>query len=529
MIRARSPYHPDEIAEREQFFRQGADRAMGVGRRLVAAGAAASAGPGYAKVYLVDLAHGMGMSLADVANLLMVWHQAGWVELVRADMAGGFDAAKLADSAIESNGSTYHLMVVPTAKENPAPPHAHRQRGRAPVRLRKRWFWGGAVRGARDDDDDLFWIWDCDDDTLLAAQLESRDIPGHVAILSRDTYPGAAGWRISYLQDEIPEWHTTFRTCKDAMRELGHKRWRLRDVRWRELRENPAWLNKAIADNVSTLQTVPAEWMPKIPSAKLNQKKRVEIDFTTLGCGSYGCALETRDPGVVMKVTTDVSEVAFVEWASTLGWPEGITQYFGTATLDGRFTLSQKIKAAKATVLWREAARHVGKIDSEAELDVDRELGGTSDRYRALPLIAGLYDSGSALIDMVDPTTGSFPAELHAAPKDAVVRAWSVVNRLGAPRSTDRLWINTLTARIADRDHREQFVALLSAYKRCAMELADHTISGRAIGEAVIFYLQHGRVLADLHFGNFGIVDRDDNVAWVITDPGNILVVEGLD
>ena len=39
--------------------------------------------------------------------------------------------------------------------------------------------------------------------------------------------------------------------------------------------------------------------------------------FEELGCGHYGCVLATESPGTVIKLTTDMSEAAFVSGQGT--------------------------------------------------------------------------------------------------------------------------------------------------------------------------------------------------------------------
>ena len=52
---------------------------------------------------------------------------------------------------------------------------------------------------------------------------------------------------------------------------------------------------------------------------------------------------------------------------------------------------------------------------------------------------------------------------------------------------------------------------------------------GDLIGEALDFYLQKGLLLADVHVGNLGQVEREDfpRPVWAITDPGHAVPLDG--
>src|SRR5688572_6335160 len=71
------------------------------------------------------------------------------------------------------------------------------------------------------------------------------------------------------------------------------------------------------------LATDPA-WMPR---AKIGKRS---VSVEEYGCGHYGCVMPTAGvPGVVVKITTDPTEAAFITAALQLGQDEysGLVRY----------------------------------------------------------------------------------------------------------------------------------------------------------------------------------------------------------
>lgn len=115
-----------------------ADDANDAATRIVRAGH--GWGGSRPKVYLVDLAGDLGVTVADLAPSLLRWHREGKVEIQRADLPAAMDAGKLRASVVASPISTFHF-IVPPASAAEREPHAVRMRvppAAAPPRNRPR-------------------------------------------------------------------------------------------------------------------------------------------------------------------------------------------------------------------------------------------------------------------------------------------------------------------------------------------------------------------------------------------------------
>lgn len=119
---------------------------------------------------------------------------------------------------------------------------------------------------------------------------------------------------------------------------------------------NPPWADKLLNENWDAIQAsmqdrgLPLEWLPTHSHGRTKVHPSKE-----LGCGSYGCVYATDAPDVVCKVTTDVSEAAFIgivknfEKAGEV-LPPGLVRYFEILALKG------KRGKRDAFILWREEA-----------------------------------------------------------------------------------------------------------------------------------------------------------------------------
>jgi len=130
---------------------------------------------------------------------------------------------------------------------------------------------------------------------------------------------------------------------------------------------NPSWVTKALADAYETMEDrVPPKWLPKLTETGA-RRGRMTATLKEYGCGVYGCVLPTLDPQVVVKVTTDETEVQFAtEIASTLSV---------RVTVD--YHLAMKLAALRegrqVYVLWRESAEDVGKLEGNDLIDAQHE------------------------------------------------------------------------------------------------------------------------------------------------------------
>ncbi len=223
---------------------------------------------------------------------------------------------------------------------------------------------------------------------------------------------------------------------------------------------NPAWVTGAIADHYELLDDkVPPRWMPQLQHVD-HDGDNLLARLTEFGCGVYGCVIATADPDTVLKVTSDETEA---EFASTLA-----NELAAPVCVEYRLVIriATRHKGAQVHLLWREAADHVGKIDTA--------LGGDKGRLAATLIDAQHFAAQRAYAAIFEHREAEIAEHLHEW-LDAV-RRWERVPEL-APLAA----------------------GILEVWD------AQHVLFG------------------DIHAGNLGYVKGRD--AWVITDPGNIAVV----
>lgn len=260
--------------------------------------------------------------------------------------------------------------------------------------------------------------------------------------------------------------------------------------------ESPAWALRVLKG--MDFSDVRRDWRP--------------VDFTdSLGCGHYGCVLTVDDPNVVMKLTTDPTEVRFIKQAMSFGeWPEGIVEYLAIAKT------GKQHRKRDVWAIWREAA-----------FDVGLDLRPTGDKY-------------------VDRAVRDFSDRLWQF-KTQADNARKILQRAKNPEKTldeakrfeDWAWNNVALEDAEGADKRGNSLrlsrykggqALAARLRACAVlaEMMEHTYLSDLVGSALGYYLEKGLLLADVHSQNVGQVRRDGETMWVITDPGHAVEVGGI-
>jgi hypothetical protein len=242
---------------------------------------------------------------------------------------------------------------------------------------------------------------------------------------------------------------------------------------------NPLWVDNALKRHWDALQArVGKRWMPVLSKSPATQLRGAGAErgrrFYEFGTGSYGTVLPTRDPRVVLKISSDKSEIEFVLRAEHLGmWPSGLVKYYRMLQLSA--ARSRPIYA-----IWREEAYAVGAALIDAEFTARRLKIGYQDFREGTELLQDFYKAGRVM----------FAASARGQ----------------RPR----------TKRVTSID--PQFF-------RLAQELS--RVPGFSdIGKTLLFYLQHGIVLADVHTNNVGLVNRRGKAVLVITDPGHAVFLQ---
>lgn len=274
---------------------------------------------------------------------------------------------------------------------------------------------------------------------------------------------------------------------------------------------NPPWTTKALAKQWDDLSSqVGASWMPSLSKAHAGRKGELVAQLDTLGCGAYGCVLETGDPEVVLKVTSDASEA---EFAMKVLPRMGETAQRGFVRYEAEADLDSKHERRPLVALWRQAASDVGKLGS-AKGVIDRYLG--RNRKAMLDLIHHQWDAAQVGLDTI----------LHAGDDaNQVYRDALEAERWSYDPHADSEVIAEEIDRVKDEGKR--FAAALS-YFQSTNEAMKGTPLAR-VGAALNALLAEGVFVADVHEGNLGRV-RDDETGdqvWVITDPGNAVILPG--
>lgn len=242
---------------------------------------------------------------------------------------------------------------------------------------------------------------------------------------------------------------------------------------------NPLWVDNALKRHWDSIQArVGKRWMPVASKGFTTSVSDAERGrrFYEYGTGAYGTVLPTRDPRIVLKITSDKSEIEFVLRAEQLGqWPAGLVKYYRMLQLSA--ARSRPIYA-----IWREAAYAVGAALVDAEFTARRLRISYSDFRQGAELLQDFYKAGRIMF-----------ASEHGG-----------------------------------RRHRAKRVTSIDAQFFNLAEQLTETPGFREIGEALLFYLRHGIVLPDVHSNNVGFVNRRGKPTLVITDTGHAVFLRDL-
>lgn len=237
------------------------------------------------------------------------------------------------------------------------------------------------------------------------------------------------------------------------------------------------------------------DWVP------LHSTKGKKLVMQELGCGSYGCVMPTSDPAVVIKVTSDMTEAAFVAASMTLGPPAGAWEDAGIVRYYAVYRLPGTHKGRPMFVLWREAATEVGLSWDSTKRDYERwsrvVLYNLLDHYKQFAgVVREAHKKGMLLPENISKFQSAI-LKIEAIPESDsyfkdVMRQTPVQGRVGTALAALHLIEDTM----------------------------ENTAICDAIGQALAFYRTQGLLLSDVHHQNVGLVPRMQKT-WVITDPGH--------
>jgi hypothetical protein len=274
--------------------------------------------------------------------------------------------------------------------------------------------------------------------------------------------------------------------------------------------DNPLWATRALALDwamLSDLVEDPA-WMPALTKAHASRKGELVAQMETLGCGVYGCVLETGDPQVVLKLTTDDSEVAFATEVLPGAPAEaqaGVVRYLESAPLHAQH------KGHEVVALWRQSAEHVGKL-------LDPKVTPSKGDRKALEALIHRQWS-IAQVGLRTIIEADDAGELYEEAMDSR-GAWTPPSDSG---------LDDVLGDLDDMDDDADRLASALMYFReaCEMMARSGTVL-EGVGRALLAFLDRGVFVADVHDGNLGqVTDEHGEQVWVITDPGNTVVLPG--
>jgi hypothetical protein len=288
------------------------------------------------------------------------------------------------------------------------------------------------------------------------------------------------------------------------------------------------WLPRTITEHTEAVCTGP-DWEPRIVTTKF--KKPVVEEY---GCGSYGCVMPTNEPGLVIKLTTDVSEAWFIARAMSLEETVGIVEYKGIYAVDA--THSGK----PLFVLWRTEARDVGAWSyartHKDNSDYARQVG-----LEAMRLLNSFKEWASIARDYLQPKLKHIETTYHAHQTTYEVRSrnpqmpqvikpadnYVVVER---HKLLTRAWRAYESAEPEEKHGSYRFayakgMARVGIALRSCLYIAQEMQGNPSlynVGAALQHYLESGIVLADVHSNNLGLAfNEDEGSEAIITDPGH--------
>ncbi len=279
--------------------------------------------------------------------------------------------------------------------------------------------------------------------------------------------------------------------------------------------ENPVnWVNQILTRKWAALATrVNPSWLPVAVGGRTVKR------FQEHGCGSYGCVLPTAKPSIVLKLTTDVSEAAFVAYVlRSKEESDGLVRYFKILALADESHRNRPVFA-----IWREEANDVGTIaKSIPYTETDRIAKSLRYMQKVANLMRDTFKRMKATYEYnlvvsgqpLDPTYFTKQLDQYAE--------WATQFPHGRDQAMD-------VARISNYKGIQRIAVARAAYQYHAEEMYS-TQHQSLLGDAFMTYLHEDIVLADVHMGNVGMpldTDRVGSGEPIIVDPGHAFAFDG--
>lgn len=306
----------------------------------------------------------------------------------------------------------------------------------------------------------------------------------------------------------------------------------------KRIMDNPPWHNRLIKKYWKELEKVQgSSSMPKMrrkPTMAARRKGTKPKEYMDmLGCGHYGCVWSTEKEDVVIKITTDPTEAAFIavylKIVKEQNYPiEGVVEYYDIVQLPETY------RKRPVFVLWRQEAASVGIWDIKHSL---RSAAHGNESYYLQNLVAverwvtGYQMIAGEIRVKLDRIYKKSPQKYYDALQHAVENFDDYLGRsfdFVMGRQKDR--ISPSMSDFAIDNFREALrnwrgqqaitygMALLMSIQE---EMLNHQ-STYEIGQFFGTLHENGMIPADVHLGNIGIIKGND-ASPVVTDPGHII------
>jgi hypothetical protein len=256
-----------------------------------------------------------------------------------------------------------------------------------------------------------------------------------------------------------------------------------------ELGDTP-WVDRtwrSVLDRVRDRVDVEDEWLPRV-------SKRRPLKFEEYGCGAYGCVSPTEEPGLVVKLTSDLSEATFVSWALSIDQPKaGMIRYHKILAVPGA-----TYRGRPVFIIWRDEAYSTGTLS---------QWGGFRSQY-------------DVELSLLESTMLPAAREVGIA-----VRRWrSRMTPEAFLATLGQLW-SAHRQEVAAPRHVQAVVKELQKVRGAIERLATTRFKGIAL--ALRHYLERGVILADVRGANLGKLRGTyyEPGDWAIIDPSLAIVL----
>lgn len=273
------------------------------------------------------------------------------------------------------------------------------------------------------------------------------------------------------------------------------------------MRANPPWADRILSRWRVRLEGVGFPLPSPTPS-----RRRVPA-YAEYGCGHYGCVYPASE-GTVFKLTTDASEAAFVVAAMEIAsvdkhWPEGMIRYFKIVQLGGESYRRRPVYA-----LHRAEAHDVGFLSWGAPPELRSS-------WREFETIFTFYLSCANAARKVVVKSKNPLAVVKKASSSERYRTGASNEIYARGGLGDKL---IRIRRWAPPSGAARLRYFADACEELAQAFYNQPVA-YLVGGALEYYISAGLLLADVHYGNIGLVELPDfkDPQPVITDPGHMV------